>query len=427
MARAQGAAARLIATTVASASIVDTHEHLRPVSELRGIGITGLLRHTYLTRALREPDTSANGLSNSYSVHLAEETWEATQSALERVRFTSYYRWLMAGLHELYDLPAQELDPRSWEYLRDEIPRRYADDSWLATILDRAHITAIIWDCNWRPGEWVGPDPRCYPSMRVNSAVAAFHPDATDFEGTNLIRDWSAAFGIDVSRLSHLERLLERVLEANVRGGSRSIKLAIAYDRSLAVDDVPRSEAERIFGTSPTKITAADRRHFGDYIVRLCLDHAASRHLVAQVHTGLARLDGSSPLLLEPLLRAYPTVTFDLFHGGYPWIHEVAALAHNYPNVRLNLTWLPLLSTEVAVSTLKEWLQIVPQIDRISWGGDCFTGEEAYGSVLAFRNVVARALADLVDVGYLTLDAAIAAAHSVLSSGGAATYGVSQP
>ena len=161
--------------------------------------------------------------------------------------------------------------------------------------------------------------------------------------------------------------------------------------------------------------------------MRLFLDHAASRHLVAQVHTGLARLNGSNPLLLEPLLRAYPTVTFDLFHGGYPWIHEVAALAHNYPNVRLNLTWLPQLSTEVAVSTLKEWLQIVPQVDRISWGGDCFTGEEAYGSLLALRNVVTRALADLVDVGYLTLEAAMEAAGSVLSNGGAATYGVPQP
>ena len=70
---------------------------------------------------------------------------------------------------------------------------------------------------------------------------------------------------------------------------------------------------------------------------------------------------------MEPLLQEFPEVTFDLFHGGYPWIHEVAALAHNYPNVRLNLTWLPHLSTEAAVGAIKEWLQARPQADRISW------------------------------------------------------------
>ena len=44
--------------------------------------------------------------------------------------------------------------------------------------------------------------------------------------------------------------------------------------------------------------------------------------LVVQVHTGMARLHGSQPVDLDPLLAEYPAVTFDLFHGGYPWTRE---------------------------------------------------------------------------------------------------------
>jgi hypothetical protein len=142
------------------------------------------------------------------------------------------------------------------------------------------------------------------------------------------------------------------------------------------------------------------------------------------VHTGIARLADSNPMLLEPLLIEYPEITFDLFHGGYPWIHHVGALAHNHPNVRLNLTWLPQLSTHASVGALKEWLQVVPQVDRLSWGGDCRTIEESYGALLATRHVTAHALGELVDDGYLDLDAAIAAATSLLSGGGARTYRV---
>ena len=194
----------------------------------------------------------------------------------------------------------------------------------------------------------------------------------------------------------------------NRAAGSRSFKAAIAYDRTLAVDPVPRSEAERIFGrASGRRSRPAERKAFGDYIIRHFLDRARDLGLVFQVHTGLARLAGSNPLLLEPLLQDFPTVVFDLFHGGYPWIHDVAALAHNHPNVRLNLTWLPQLSTSLAAEALKEWLQVVPQVDRITWGADCFLAEEMYGSLLAARDAIARALTDLVEEDYLPMETAL--------------------
>jgi len=342
---------------------------------------------------------------------------------VRRVRFTSYYRWLMRGLVDLYDLPDRELTERSWRILVREIPRRSADDRWIGTVLDRAGVTLCIWDPFWKAGTSQTPDARFRPSFRINSSLVAYHPDASDFESSNLIRDWSAAFGMDVSSLSDLEQLIERVLATNLAAGCRSLKSAIAYDRTLSVAPSPRADAARIFGTRPDRITGVDRLCFGDYIQRFFLDRARDHHPVVQIHTGPARLDGSQPLRLETLLPEYPDVVFDLFHGGYPWIRESAALAHQYPNVRLNLTWLPQLSSEAAVDALKEWLQVVPQVDRITWGGDCQTVEETYGTVLAAKHVVGRALTVLIADGYLDEDAAIVAARSVLHDAGVAIYG----
>jgi predicted TIM-barrel fold metal-dependent hydrolase len=136
----------------------------------------------------------------------------------------------------------------------------------------------------------------------------------------------------------------------------------------------------------------------------------------------MARLSGSSPMHLAPILESHSDVTFDIFHGGYPWVHEVAALAHNYPNVRLNLTWLPQLTTSVAVAALKEWLQVAGGGRRLSWGGDCVLVEEAYGALLAARHTIAKALAELVDEGYAELESAIETARAILHEGGAETY-----
>ena len=415
---------------VATSPVVDTHEHLRPLAFVLDAlqdGVAGLFRNSYLTRSLRTADGSPNGLGPTWEPFLAHDSWETTRAVIDKVRFSGYYRWLMRGLRELYELPDGDLTPTSWEYLSAELPKRHADGTWLATVLDRAHVVGIIWDPFWKAGTTDAPDSRCYPSFRINSAVVAFHPEADDFEGSNLIRDWAAEMDVDVSTLAHVEQLVDKVISMNVAAGSRSFKAAIAYDRPLAVERVTRADAERVFGRRPDQVTPAERKCFGDYIIRFFFGRARDLRLVFQVHTGLARLAGSNPLLLEPLLQDFPEVVFDLFHGGYPWVHDVAALAHNYPNVRLNLTWLPQLSSTLAAEALKEWLEVVPQVDRITWGGDCFTPEETYGSLLAAREAIARAMADLVDEDYMPMDVALDAVRSVLAVGGARIYGLDLP
>src|SRR5665213_2264947 len=139
----------------------------------------------------------------------------------------------MRGLAELYDLPGPITGEAAYEKLEVELPLRYRDESWISTALDRANIREVIWDPFWKPGLTDAPDSRLIPSMRINSAVVAFHPEASDYEGANLIRDWAAPLGLAIGSLGDLDGLIERVVDLNLQAGARSLKSAVAYQRSL--------------------------------------------------------------------------------------------------------------------------------------------------------------------------------------------------
>lgn len=414
----------LLLTSMDAAPVFDTHEHLRPITELGSpMTLVRLFANTYVARSARNADGSPNGIVRGTPWDPSgPDRWDVVEHIIERVRWSGFYRCLLLGLTELYELPDGQITADNLEQLSTAIGQAYASPRWLATVLDRARIETVIWDPFWKPGLWSAPDKRFLPSLRIDSSLVAFDSQGNDYIGCNIIRDWSAHFDIEVRSLADLEELIDRLLKENRVVGSRSLKAAIAYDRSLAVASVSRRDAELMVGTRWDQASPEARQRFGDYIIRFYLDRAREYGLVFQVHTGLARLGGSNPLLLSGLLEDFPTVVFDLFHGGYPWIHESGALAQNYPNVRLNLTWLPQLSPSLAVAALKEWIQVAPQVDCISWGADSWTVEEMYGALLMTKRVVARAIADLVADSFFSLEEGLDAAHSILYRSGAMTY-----
>jgi uncharacterized protein len=413
-----------IADALAACPVTDTHEHLRPLESMLPMSLGKLFSDSFVRLALRAADGSPNSYGAALALEIGDE-WRFVEPIVRRVRHNSFYRWLSKGLWELYGLGPEdsELDAAVWKHLAAEIPRRYESGSWLADVLDRARVESVVWDPFWHAGTTAVPDQRFRPMLRIDSSLVAFHESAHDFEGNNA-RSWSETLGVDVRTLDDLEELFIRLLDRNVAAGACSLKLCIAYDRTLRVERTSRRVAERVFGRSPDEVSREDALAFGDYVIRFYLDQARERGLVVQIHTGQARLDSSNPLLLEPLLQDYPDVVFDLLHGGFPWTAETAAIVHAYPNVRLNLVWLPQISSEAAVQALKVWIQVVPDVRHISWGGDARSPEEMYGGLLAGKHVLARAFGDLVDVGYIDTDTAIQGARTILHESGAQIYGL---
>jgi uncharacterized protein len=82
-----------------------------------------------------------------------------------------------------------------------------------------------------------------------------------------------------------------------------------------------------------------DRRVFAVYEV------AAALGIPLLIHTGMSwapetPLELGHPLLLEPAIRRWPTLSFVLAHFGWPWVWEATALALKYPNVYLDTSCL---------------------------------------------------------------------------------------
>jgi predicted TIM-barrel fold metal-dependent hydrolase len=148
-------------------------------------------------------------------------------------------------------------------------------------------------------------------------------------------------------------------------------------------------------------MNAEEAKDMEDFLMWRLAEFSAKYNLPFQIHTGLARLEGSNPLLLMPLLRANPQTKFILFHGGFPWVGETGAIAFERRNVWIDCNWLPMVSYTTAKRAFHEWLDLIPT-NRIMWGSDSKSAEEIYGAAKLMRTCWAEVLAERVDRGDLS-------------------------
>jgi len=154
---------------------------------------------------------------------------------------------------------------------------------------------------------------------------------------------------------------------------------------------------------------------FADYVFEQICVIAARHNIPLQCHTGLGTPSTSHPLNLIPVIERHRDTKFVILHGGYPWINEVAALTHNYENVYIDMSVLPLVCTSAAVKHLHLLLESARDASRITWGGDCCYVTESYGAAIAMRYVLKVVLSEKVASGYLTEQRARRLAERILA------------
>ena len=138
-----------------------------------------------------------------------------------------------------------------------------------------------------------------------------------------------------------------------------------------------------------------------------------------QIHTGLHESNesiicNSNPTLLVNLFMEYREARFDLFHGGYPYVHEWATLAKNFANVYADMTWLEIISPSISRALLHELIETVPGNKIAAFGGDAITVEMAYAHAKMTREVVSRVLSEKVAEGYMKEAEAVSLARKIL-------------
>jgi len=150
-----------------------------------------------------------------------------------------------------------------------------------------------------------------------------------------------------------------------------------------------------------------DAKPLDDYLFHQFMRFARELSLPVQLHTGHMaqirnRVDKTNAAHLAPVLELHSQVQFDLFHGNWPYMGDLLFLGKNYPNVSLDLCWVNMIDPLYAQELLKRAVMTVPHAKIFGFGGDYFAAPEfSVAHLRIAREVIASALADLVEAGWL--------------------------
>jgi uncharacterized protein len=380
--------------------IIDTHEHLPGREELRERP-TDVLRE-YVMQYFPD-DLLSSGLSREDLERVRDisrplvERWRIVAPHWEACRHTGYGRMLDIAARDLHGVDG--VRGETLEAL-DASFQRSLEPGWFRHVLrERCKIRISVLDSN------LDCDPDLFRSVwRLDKFVLP--RTGQDIDGIEretgikicALDDWMDACEV------HLDAVLER--------GAVGIKTALAYMRPLRFERVTHSDADRDFidlfrhrhfpDWEPEVFTIG--RDFQDFMFHHLLRLANQRGLTFQIHTGLHAGNGnhiahSDPTLLTNLFCAYPDVTFDLFHIGYPYEHTLSVLAKNHPNVFIDMCWAHIISPTASINALVEWLDAVPVTKICAFGGDLSPIDLVHGHARLARANVSRALAIKVEEG----------------------------
>jgi hypothetical protein len=397
---------------VDSIQVVNAHEHQRWFPEYDGhaYNFYTLLAHTYLQADLVSaggPGLKTEDINNGDLGAL----WETYGPALDFSRNTSYYSHFLSGFRLLYGFEDPYFTKENVRTLSAQIAENYSRrEEWYEKAFRQAGFETMFVDQYWDPFN-TELDGRFFTLVfNINPLVYSIasreqltKPDAPT--ETNIYKlaehEGSPVKTLD-DYLAAADRLFEKFQAKNVV----CLKNSMAYGRSLDYAEVTYDDAQRLFSRPSGSLSAAERKALQDFMFHWIINKSIALELPIQIHTGYLAgngnvLENGRPAKLNNLFLKYPQARFVLFHGGYPWTGEYAALGKMFPNVSLDLVWLPQISREAAVRGLDEMLDTVPY-NKFYWGGDCHFIEESAGSLAFGKDVVAQVLAARVERGLMT-------------------------
>ncbi|MFW6138627.1 MAG: amidohydrolase family protein [Spirochaetota bacterium] len=384
--------------------VISTHEHHLEDRDHQKLTLEGIIEHSYVSWQGIPPGSSK----------------EEHAEFLERVRYNSYFVWLEKALKKIYRFNGT-ITPDFWDDLSTRIQEKHRENDFHLRILkEHCRYKAGVCDIYWDPGSDLGHPQLFKPVVRSDVFLTCYHPQVRDHDDNS---PWKF---FDVQGLG-FDEYVDFILNFHrkkIQAGAVAFKIATAYERPISIQEPCYEKAAGVYLQEPENVSDFDKMAYGDYLVHRICALAQELEVPIQVHTGLGELKGSNPMLLEPLIQTYPHTRFVLFHGGYPWYSQVGALAHNHPNVLVDMVWLPLISTSAAKQALDQYIEVVPSSDRIAWGSDAWTSEEALGALLAYQHVVASVLAEKVEYGYLGKDDAEILAQKLMYKNASQIYGI---
>lgn len=449
-----------VANELARTGIVDAHEHILGRQQRRDINpdLFDWIEASYYYAALLGSGMSADEF-RSRGPGDEERRWKVMKPHLRRTRTSSYAHLIDLATRSLYDFPLESLDDSNWRKLSDCIQDSTRRDDWFDVVFgDKTRVRAALLDRQAGgtlasgvryPGGWyeyilhVRPTednemvnrratvrqidtPYFRPVFKIDSLIYGY--------GRGVHTEIKQLFEVDAEKVETLDEYLQVVdlcFENIVARGGVGIKSAISGLRTLEFVKTDKAAAGRVFDLDPQDLTPREARDFENYMMHVIVNKSIQHHLPFQIHTGTSYAGYSRDANahadhLFDLIAANPDARFDLFHGGFPWPSESATLASRFPNVYLNFAWFTMLGPTEARRALKSWIEMVP-MHKFSWGGDCVYVEETYGAFLQARQIVADALFDKIEEGWLDRATALEFARGMFHDNSMNLFGLAAP
>jgi len=432
-----------VKTEVENISLVDTHEHIMLESERDECAED----FSYLFAHYNSSDMISAGLSpqmmeairlplrqvriETYRRRKArrfipepertdmslDERWQAMEPFWEMIRNTAYARQTLITIRDIFGV--EDLNRNTYHQLSEAIARSRKPGWYRYVLREKANIAVSIVDVQSLEAnrEFFVPAMRLDHFIGVQSRI-----DLGVLEGESEMA---------IHSLDDLVKSMHTVLKHYKEKGAVAVKSALAYNRVLKYEKVTRHEAEIVFNRIARHLGEGsswlESKALQDYMMHQVIRAAIENELPIQLHTGLQEgneniITNSNPTHLINLFIAYREAKFDLFHGGYPYIHEFATLAKNFANVTADITWLPIISPEIARQLLHELIETVPGNKIMAFGGDSMTVEMAYGHAMMARQLVTRVLSEKIAEGYLNEDEAVVLARRMLRDNPASLF-----
>ena len=407
--------------------VVDCHEHLRGPEHDLALAPTdpiSALMVMYLVSDLWSAGASDREIEMLQSPEATtDEKWPLFERLWAASQHTAYARVTKLLLKQVYGI--DDITRDSLDRVAEHLAAR--DRSYYLRVLEEAGIKAVIADVLFPP-PWERPvryfgspvlkqflhDRFQLPAMwRPVFSLPYYHEirlrDFVDFVGS--------AADMAITSLAEYEAALLNLVSRSKERGVVALKDQSAYRRVVAYDLPPRCDAERVFNrllADPrNQLAWPEVKPLDDYLFHQFMRWARELRLPVQVHTGhLAnirnRVDKANAAHLAPVLELHRQVSFDLFHGNWPYMGDLLFLAKNYPNVNLDLCWVHIIDPLYSRELLKRAIVTVPHSKIFGFGGDYFTAPEfSVAHLTIAREVIAAALTDMVECGWLEEEAAV--------------------
>lgn len=374
--------------------IINSHEHQRWPETFGNYSFRfyHLVTASYLAADLVSTGIGVSGRDwDNVDTLRLDELWDIYGEALDYTRGTSYYSHFVKGFRKLYGFNDLYFTKENIAELSPRIEENYKNyGRWFEEAFHKAGYELMLNDQYWN-GSNTEIDTEFFALVFNINPVLFWWRDKAHKNFDDYLEYCDQKFKMYVEKQAVC------------------LKNSLAYGRTLQFEDVSFEEARALYDKSG--LTPVEDRKIQDFMFHWVIQKSIEYDLPIQIHTGYLAgnggvLDNGQPIKLNNLFMKYPKARFLLFHGGFPWTDEFVALGKMFPNVYLDLVWLPQISRQSAVSTLDEMFDCVPY-NKILWGGDCHLIEESVGSLEFGKDVVSEVLAKRVQRGLLTNEVAM--------------------